>query len=219
MFAIRVAVLAAAVFAAGAAGAVTIDYASLSDQSSSSIVQIAGGVTVTAHAFGGVTNPQASMTPTGTPGGFTSLGVNIGGVNLFGTRGLGCGTSLASQCDLIAPIGEDALRLTFSQPVVLDSISFAAWEGPDEATWWAWNGSSYVLAGAQGPDSAPLNGFETFTGPYGPASTSWIIVAENSGATAIALRGIAFTAIPEPGTALLVAIGVAATAARRRARA
>lgn len=214
------AVAAALALALGASGAraLSINYSGLSDQSGSSIVQVAGPVTVTAQAFGGVSNPQGSMTPTGTPGGFTSLGVNIGGVSLFGTRGLGCGTSLASQCDLIAPIGEDVLRLTFSQPVFLDSITFAAWEGPDEVSWYAWTGSSYALAGDEGPDSAPLNGNETFTGPYGlpSGSTSWIFIAENAGATAFALRSINFTAIPEPGTALLLAIGLAFTAGRAR---
>lgn len=201
---------------AGGAQALSINYAGLSDQSGSPIVQVAGPVTVTAQAFGGVSNPQGSMTPTDTPGG--SLGVNIGGVNLFGTRGLGCGTSLASQCDLIEPLGEDVLRLTFSQPVFPNSITFAAWEGPDEVSWYAWTGSSYALVDAEGPDPAPLNGNETFTGPFGlpSGSTSWIFIAENAGATAFALRSLDFTAIPEPGTALLMGLGLAVCAGRAR---
>lgn len=127
---------ALALLGAGGAQALSINYSALSDQSGSSIVQSDGGVTVTAQAFGGVTNPQGSMAPTGTPSGFTSIGVNIGGVDVFGTRGLGCGTLLASQCDLIAPIGEDVLRLNFSAAVTLDGFTFAAWEGADEASWW-----------------------------------------------------------------------------------
>src|SRR5690606_7040608 len=64
---LAVAALATAVlFGPAAAHAITLDYQPLNAQSSSSIVQVAGGVTVTAHAFGGVANPQASMTPTGT---------------------------------------------------------------------------------------------------------------------------------------------------------
>lgn len=210
---------AIALLAAGGAQALSINYSALSNQSASSIVQVAGSVTVTAEAFGGVSNPQGTMTPAGTPGGFTSLGVNIGGVDAFGTRGLGCG-AIASQCDLIAPVGEDVLRLTFSQSVVLDSITFAAWEGPDEVSWYAWTGSGYALAGAEGPDSNPFNGYETFTGPYGlPAgSTSWIFIAENAGATAFAVRSISFSAIPEPGTALLMSLGLAFCAGHARRR-
>lgn len=216
-----IAALAAALalaLGAGGAQALSINYSGLSDQSAASITQVAGPVTVTAQAFGGVANPQGSMTPTGTPGGFTSLGVNIGGVDGFGTRGLGCGTALASQCDLIAPTGEDLLRLAFSQPVILDSFTLAAWEGPDSASWYAWNGSSYSLVGTAGPDSNIFNGYETLTGPFGApsGSTSWIFIAENSSATSIALRSINFTAVPEPGTALLVALGLGFAASRAR---
>lgn len=217
---LAVALFGAAVLASSAARAITLDYQPLGDQSSSSIVQVAGGVSVTAQAFGGVSNPQASMTPAGTPGGFTALNVNVGGSSLFGTRGLGCGP-VASQCDLIAPTGEDALRLTFSQPVQIDVLTLAGVEDPDDITWWYWNGASYVFAGQDTCSTFSFcGGNETYTGPFGAPSTSWLIVAESSGASAFAVRSIAFTAypIPEPGTAALVALGIAGTAARRRAR-
>jgi len=211
----------AAVLAWGsAASALTIDYQPLSDQSAASIVQVAGSVTVTAQAFGGVVNPQLSMTPTGTPGGFTALNVNIGGSSFLGTRGLGCGP-VASQCDLIAPIGEDVLRLSFSDPVQIDKLTLAAVEDPDDISWWYWNGSSYVHAGNDACTTFSFcGGNETYTGPFGAASTSWLFVAENSGASAFALRSLEFTAypIPEPGSVLLLALGLAATAAGRRAR-
>lgn len=201
-----------------AAGALSIDYQPLGDQSSASIAQVDGGVTVTAQAFGGVTNPHTSMTPTGTPGGFTALNVNIGGSSVFGTRGLGCGP-VASQCDLIAPIGEDVLRLSFSDPVQIDKLTLAAVEDPDDISWWYWNGSSYVHAGNDACTTFSFcGGNETFNGPFGNFSTSWLFVAKKSGATAFALRGFSFTAVPEPGTALLVALGVAAIATRGRTR-
>jgi hypothetical protein len=209
----------AAFLAVSNAEALSIDYAALSDQSSPSIVQTTGGVTVTANAFGGVANPQNTMTPSGTPGGFTALNVNIGGSSLFGTRGLGCG-AVASQCDLIAPVGEDVLRLSFSQPVQLDSVTIAAMEDPDDVRWFRWTGSSYALAGSDTCVTFSFcGGNETFSGPWGGPSTSWIFVAENSGATAFDIRSINFTAfpVPEPGTALLLSLGVAAIAARRKA--
>ncbi|RIK99571.1 MAG: hypothetical protein DCC71_20070 [Proteobacteria bacterium] len=209
---------AAALFVATGASALTIDYAALSDQSSGAIVQVAGPVTVTAQAFGGVSNPQGSMTPSGTPGGFTALSVNVGGSAFLGTRGLGCGP-VASQCDLIAPIGEDVLRLSFSQPVVIDSLTIAAMEDPDDVRWYAWNGASYALAGSDTCTTFSFcGGNETFAGPFGAptGSSSWILVAENSGASAFALRAVSFTPIPEPGTALLIALGLAVTAGRAR---
>lgn len=211
---------AAAFSFASAAGALTVDYQPLSDQSAASITQVTGGVTVTAQGFGGVTNPQLSMTPTGTPGGFTALQVNVGGSSFFGTRGLGCGP-VASQCDLIAPIGEDVLRITFSEPVQLDSVTIAAMEDPDDVTWWYWNGASYQLAGQDGCTTFSFcGGNETFNGPFGLPSTSWLFVAENSGASAFVVRSLSFTPmpIPEPGTALLLAAGLAVAAARRRSR-
>lgn len=203
------------------AGALSIDYQPLSDQSSASITQSDGGVSATAHAFGGVVNPQNTMTPSGTPGGFTALNVNIGGSSLFGTRGLGCGP-VASQCDLILPSGEDALRLTFSQPVQIDSLTIAAMEDADDVSWWYWNGSSYQHAGNDTCVALSFcGGNETFNGPFGAPSTSWLLIAENTGATAFALRSLNFTAFPapEPGTVGLVAIGIAVVAARRRSRA
>lgn len=214
------ALVAGAVWAtAPGAQAITIDWEPLSDQSSASIVQSSGGTTVTAQAFGGVSNPQGTMTPTGTPGGFTVLNVNVGGVAFFGTRGLGCGI-VASQCDLIAPIGEDVLRLTFSKPSRLDTVTIAAMEDADDVRWFFWNGASYQLAGSDTCTTFSFcGGNETFNGPFGNYSTSWIFVAENSGATAFALRSIGFTSIPEPGTALLFATGLLLTAAARRERA
>lgn len=161
------------------------------------------------------------MTPTGTPGGFTNIGVNVGGSSLFGKRGLGCGP-VASQCDLIAPIGEDALRITFSQPVEIDSLTIAAMEDADDVSWGYWNGASYQHAGNDTCAAFSFcGGNEAFNGPFGAPSTSWLLVAENTGATAFALRSVSFTAfpVPEPGTVGLVALGLAAAAARRRARA
>jgi hypothetical protein len=209
------AAFAAALFAT-TSSAVTIDFEPLSDQSGASISHSGGGVTVTGEGFGDVDDPQGSMTPTGTPAGFTNISVNIGGVAFFGTRGLGCGSLLASQCDLIAPIGEDVLRLSFSTNVKVDAVTIAAMEDADDISFWYWNGASYQAAGSDTCSGGSFcAGNETFA-VGGAASSSWILVAENSGATAFALRSVDFTVIPEPGTALLVAAGLLACAATRR---
>lgn len=199
---------AALALSSTAARGVTIDFQPLPDQSAAQIVQSSGGVTLTVRGFGGVTDPQTTMTPAGTPGGFTALNVNVGGSSVLGTRGLGCG-AVASQCDLIAPVGEDVLRLTFSTAVQIDSLTLAALEDPDNVTWWFWNGASYQLAGQDTCTTFSFcGGNETYNGPFGSPSSSWLLVAENSGASAFALRSVSFTAIPEPGTALLLGFGL-----------
>ena len=64
------------------------------------------------------------------------------------THGLGCGTTLISQCDLISPSGEDVLLLEFDDEVMIGGFVASAMEDFDDVTSWVWNGSSWDQIGS-----------------------------------------------------------------------
>ncbi len=183
--------------------AVVIEWEALSDQGPANAISLEnGGITATAEAFGGITEPQDTITPDTIPGeaGTTQIQVNIDGAfpnsNVFGLRGLGCGIA---QCDLIAPGGEDAVRISFDVRVRLDQLILSAMEGPDDITWWYWEDGAWVFAGQDDCSGVSCSGQETFNGPFG-SSEHWLVVAENSGASAfrIAQMSVAADPLPEP---------------------
>jgi hypothetical protein len=213
---VRALACAALLATAPTAGAVIIEWEDLGNQGPlNSISLSSGGITATGEAFGGLSNPQNTITKNTAPGA-TNIQVNIGGSfqdsNTFGLRGLGCGIA---QCDLIAPIGEDAVRITFSQGVQLDTVVLSAMEGPDDVTWWYWGGGQWNFAGQDTCSGVSCSGQETWSGPFG-ASRYWLFVAENSGASAFRIAELHVTAaVPGPAGASLLALAGALAALRR----
>ncbi len=222
---------------AGSAQALKFDYQIGNQNSSGGITVSDGGYTATATGWGGISNPQNSLNPTN-PGasGAQNLGTNIGTALGFG-RGIGCGTVISiSQCDLIAPSGEDALLIEFSALMEITRIYGTLLENPDDISAWSWNGSSWDLIGT---DDCPPDGFFNNCGSFGqfdgedighidligggtllPSNPTeyLLIVAEDTSASAFRLGFIEATVIPEPSTALLIGVGLAVAARARRGR-
>ncbi|MDJ0789891.1 MAG: PEP-CTERM sorting domain-containing protein [Myxococcota bacterium] len=228
MFRIKTGLAAAAVLLwASYAGALTINWSALPDQTAglsiSQVDQETGStLTATGSGWGGVTNPQNTLNP-GNPigSGFTQLGVNIGGgapgSGAFSTHGLGCGTTLISQCDLISPGGEDILLIEFDKKVTVGSFIASAVEDFDDITSWVWDGSAWVNIGS---DSCGLFSFcggeePVSAGPHAP-SRFFMLVAEDSDASAFKLTRIEGVIVAEPATLGLLTLGMAGACMRRR---
>lgn len=191
-----------------------------------------GGYTATASGWGGLLNPQHSLDPTDpTASGAQNLGVNIGTALGFG-RGIGCGTLISiSQCDLISPSGEDALLIEFSASMELTRIYGTLLENPDDITAWGWTGAVWELIGT---DNCPPPGIFNNCGSWSEFNGEEIgqvgggtllpsnptqylmLVAENTGASAFRLGVIEAAVVPEPSTVLLLGLGTALLALRRR---
>jgi hypothetical protein len=218
------------VLSASPAAALTINWSSLPDQTSGTTItqfdsETGSTISATGSGWGGLTNPQNTLDPTNPLGsGFTQLGTNIGGgapgSGAFSTHGLGCGTTLISQCDLISPSGEDALLIEFNTKVTIGGIIASAVEDFDDITAWVWTGTLWSQIGS---DSC---GLFSFCGGEEPISVSphtesryFMLVAENSDASAFKLTRIEnITVVPEPGTAMLMLLGLVGVATTRRQR-
>ncbi|MEE3326639.1 MAG: PEP-CTERM sorting domain-containing protein [Myxococcota bacterium] len=217
---------------ATSAQALKFDYQIGNTSDPNQIVVSDGGYTATASGWGGLTNPQNSLDPTDpTASGAQNLGVNVGTALGFG-RGIGCGTVIGiSQCDLIAPSGEDLLLVEFSTSMELTRIYGTLLENPDDVSAWGWTGATWELIGT---DNCPPPGifnncgsWSQFNGedigqvgggtllPSNPTQYL-MLVAENSGASAFRLGFLEATPIPEPSTALLVGLGIAFLGCGRR---
>jgi hypothetical protein len=216
------------------ADALTFNYQISNQSNANSITVSDGGVNATASGWGGITNPQNTLDPTNPSGsGAQNLGVNIGTALGFG-RGIGCGTVIGtSQCDLISPAGEDALLVAFSATVQITRIYGTLLENPDDISAWSWNGSGWDLIGT---DNCPPGGwsvcgsFSQYDGedighvgggtllPSNPTKYL-LLVAENTNASAFRLGYVeANVVVPEPGSALLMLVGLAGVHGLRRRR-
>ena len=166
------------------------------------------GITATVSGWGGSANPQNLITDPNNPAlsGLQSLGTNVGGSAVFGTLGVGCG---GAQCDLIAPIGEDALLITFNQTVTIGGTIGAAIEDPDDISVWSWTGSAWSQVSSDNCSTFSFcGGEEPLSGAIG-ATQHILIVAENSGASAFRLAEFTNVqaVVPEPAVLGLLGLG------------
>lgn len=118
----------------------------------------------------------------------------------------------------------DALLLSFSQAVTLNSVAFSQWENglfgvPLDKVTITTGGQTYALSNALNDGGLLVDTFST--GSLIPAGQFFVIQAQGD-VSAFRLAGLNVTAaVPEAGTSAMFALGalgLAVVAARRRAR-
>jgi hypothetical protein len=112
----------------------------------------------------------------------------------------------------------DALLLTFSQEVQINSLTLSGWDtvfgaAIDKASLTS-QGVTRPLTGAVTPFLSPLS---TFTLGHLPASRFYVLGAEG-GLSSFRLAGLSVTAVPEVSTSAMLALGLGGIALARRRR-
>jgi hypothetical protein len=137
--------------------------------------------------------------------------------------GIGMSRGLLEAGELNSQLsgGGDALLLTFSQAVVIDSLDLSGWDvglfgsAIDKASITS-KGKTYALGQGQ---SAALSPLTTFSLGQIPASQTFMLSAEGS-LSSFRLAGLNVTAaIPEASTWAMMALGLAGIGGLRRRRA
>lgn len=206
---IRWATLAAGLsLAAAQAGAVTLTFNELSAGSSLANQYAALGAVFTPNAFSGDGSsasgePWASNTHMSI---VDSQGPDVGSV---GTSTLVSGNVLRSRPGWLGENGDASFLVSFSTPVTSFSADFADVTEFEDVTIWAYNGST-LLGSVSGTAAGD------FTLSYAAAAITSVAVRPGNYFDYVAVDNINFAPVPEPGSYLLMGLGLAALALRRR---
>lgn len=164
-------------------------FGSLVDKSFSTYSTTVNGVGLTIQAVSDGNNPQVSVRWDGI--GMSSGFLEPGELNsqLFGSG--------------------DAILLTFSQAVVIDSLDLSGWDvgllgkSIDQASITS-QGKTYTLSQGQSGFLSPIT---TFSLGQMPASRYYVLGAEGS-LSSFRLAGLNVTAVPEPSSLAMMAVGL-----------
>lgn len=208
---------AALLAAALPAGAVTIDFEDLPVGSLLSNQYAGLGVSFTPNAF---TGPGSSTSGESWASNTDMTIVDINGTDVDSplTPTLASGNVLRSLSGWLLEDGDASFRVSFAAPVNFFSAVFVS-VGPSAAlvgdvTMWAYNGATLV-----GTVSADRTG-QLLLSLQAPAITS-VVIRPGSYNDWVGVDDISFTpaaAVPEPGAAWLLALGLPLVLAGRRAR-
>ena len=206
---LRWAALAAGLgLAAAQAGAVTLTFNELASGSTLANQYAALGAVFTPNAFTGE-GSSASGEPWATNTHMSivdSQGPDVGAVS---TSTLVSGNVLRSRPGWLTENGDASFLVSFSVPVTSFSVDFADVTEFEDVTIWAYNGAT-LLGSVSGTAAGD------FTLSYTAPSITSVAVRPGNYFDYVAVDNINFAPVPEPGSYLLMGLGLAALALRRR---
>ncbi len=194
--------------AAAQAGATTLSFNELAASTTLANQYAALGAVFTPNAFTGP-GSSASGEPWATNTHMTvvsSQGPDVGSV---GSSTLVGGNVLRSRPGWLSENGDASFRVSFSTPVTSFSADFADVTEFADVTIWAYNGTA-LLGSVSGTAAGD------FTLSYAAAAITSVAIRPGNYFDYVAVDNITFAPVPEPGSYLLMGLGLAVLALRRR---
>lgn len=194
--------------AAAQAGATTLSFNELAAGTTLANQYAALGAVFTPNAFTGP-GSSASGEPWATNTHMTvvsSQGPDVGSV---GSSTLVGGNVLRSRPGWLSENGDASFRVSFSTPVTSFSADFADVTEFADVTIWAYNGTA-LLGSVSGTAAGD------FTLSYAAAAITSVAIRPGNYFDYVAVDNITFAPVPEPGSYLLMGLGLAVLALRRR---
>ncbi len=206
---LRWATLAAGLsLAAAQASAITITFNELSAGTTLANQYAGLGAVFTPNAFTG-NGSSASGEPWATNTHMTIVDSQGPDVGTLGLPALASGNVLRSRPGWLGENGDASFLISFSTPVSAFSADFLGVDEFADVTIWAYNGST-LLGSVSGTTTGQ------FTLGYTAPSITSVAVRPGNYFDWVAVDNINFTPVPEPASYLLMGLGVAALALRRR---
>ena len=194
--------------AAAQAGAVTITFNELTPGTTLANQYAASGVVFTPNAFSGV-GSSTSGEPWATNTHMTIVDSQGPDVGALGLPALASGNLLRSRPGWLGENGDASFLMRFSTPISSFSADFIGVDEFADVTIWAYSGSTLL-----GTVSGTTTGQFTLT--FAATSITSVAVRPGNYFDWVAVDNINYTLVPEPGSYVLMGLGLAVLALRRR---